>query len=173
MRTVYDTYHPIVDHSNLLIIGITAAMAWELPSKPVDLNEHLQGSYEMQDLQRNDKNVTDATPPQYASTANSNNVNRIDSNSYYTNIPKHKIFYEKKNQYQSPYKSYEKYKYKSSIPSDSLLKPAVSSSSSSNKLTNYVMYADSLMKQFKKLTETIPPNRPPFSPVNFQEFANM
>lgn len=139
-------------------------MAWELPSKPVDLNEHLHGSYEMEELQhRNDKNVTNAFP----SKSNSDTVNRIDSNGYYTNIPKQKMFYEKKNQYQSPYKSYEKYKYKSSLPSHSMPGPGPSS----NKLQNYVMYADNLMKQFKRLTETIPPNRP-FSPVNFQEFTN-
>lgn len=138
-------------------------MAWELPSKPVDINEYLHGtSYEMEELRRKDKNVTNASP-QYALPSKSdsdNTINRIDSNGYYTNIPKQKIFYEKPNQYQSPYKSYGKYKNKSPLPS------------SSNKLQDYVMYADSLMKQFKRLTETIPPNRP-FSPVNFQEFANV
>lgn len=147
-------------------------MAWELPSKPVDLNEYLQGSNgELQDVHRNDKNVTYAPKYAYPTKTISNNVHRIDSNGYYTNIPMHskKIVYEKKNQYQSPYKSsYEKYKYKSSIPDDSMAVPI-----SSNKLPNYITYADSLMKQFKRLTETIPPNRIPFSPVKLQEFANM
>lgn len=141
-------------------------MAWELPSKPVDLNEHLHGSYEMEDLHRNDKNETNAPQNAFPSKSNTNTVNRINSNGYYTNLPKQKISYEKKNQYQSPYKSYEKYKYKSPLPSSHSMQ-----TESGNKLQNYVMYADSLMKQFKRLTETIPPNQP-FSPVNFQEFAN-
>lgn len=135
-------------------------MAWELPSKPVDLNEYLHGSHEMEELRRKDKNVTNAPQYVFPSKSNSDTINRIDSNGYYKNIPKQKIFYDKMNQYQSPYKSYEKYKTKASLPS------------SSNKLQNYVEYADSLMKQFKRLTETIPTNRP-FSPVNFQEFANL
>lgn len=158
-RTVYDTYHPIVDHSNLLIIGITAAMAWELPSKPVDLNEYIHGAHEMEELRRKDKNVTNASP-QYVSKSDSDAINQIDSNGYYTNIPKRKIYYEKSNQYQSPYKSYGKYKNKAPL-------------AAGNKLQNYVMYADSLMKQFKRLTDTIPTNRKPFSPANFQEFANV
>lgn len=144
-------------------MGITAAMAWELPSKPVDLNEYILGAHhEMEELRRKDKNSTNAPPPQDAFPPKSNYdaINHIDSNGYYTNIPKHKIFYEKTNQYQSPYKSYAKYKNKSPLPS-------------SNKLQNYVMYADNLMKQFKRLTETIPTNRKPFSPDNFQEFANV
>lgn len=132
-------------------------MAWELPSKPVDLNEHLQGSYEMEELQRNDINAT---------KSNSDTDNRIDNaNEYYTNIPKQKNSYDNKNQYQSPYKSYGKYDYKSPLPSNPMVAP-------NNKLQSYAMYADSLMKQFKRLTKTIPQNRP-FSPANFQEFANV
>lgn len=159
-RAVYDTYHPIVDHTNLLVLGITAAMAWELPSKPVDLNEYVHGANEMEEQRRKDKNVTNASPQNaLPSKSNSDAINHIDSNGYYTNIPKRKIFYEETNQYQSPYKSYAKYQNKSPL-------------ASSNKLQNYVLYADNLMKQFKRLTETIPSNRP-FSPVNFQEFANV
>lgn len=138
-------------------------MAWELPSKPVDLTEHIHGAHEMEEeLRRKDKNVTNASP-QYASPSKSNSdaINHIDSNGYYTNIPKRKIFYEQTNQYQSPYKSYGKYKNKSPLLP------------SGNKLQDYVMYADNLMKQFKRLTETIPTNRKPFSPANFQQFANV
>lgn len=131
-------------------------MAWELPSKPVDLNEYIDGSYEMEELRRKDKNATNALP----SKSNSDTINPIDSNGYYTNIPEQKIFYEKTSPHQSPSKSYEKYKNKSSPPFGG------------NRLQNYVMYADSLMKQFKRLTETIPTNRP-FSPAKFQEFANV
>lgn len=136
-------------------------MAWELPSKPVYLDEELRDSYEMGDLpllHRNDKNVTTA---QYVlpSQKYSNRPNTNDPNFYYTNIPKRKFSYEKKNQYQSPYKSPYQTSYKPSYPA-------------TNKLQNYVSYADNLMKQFKSLTEKIPQDRP-LSVQDFQEFANM
>lgn len=161
LHKVYDSVHPIVGYSNYLILGITAAMAWELPSKPVYLDEELRDSYEMGDLpllHRNDKNVTTA---QYVlpSQKYSNRPNTNDPNFYYTNIPKQKFSYEKKNQYQSPYKSPYQTSYKPSYPA-------------TNKLQNYVSYADNLMKQFKSLTEKIPQDRP-LSVQDFQEFANM
>lgn len=42
---VYDTYHPVVDYTNLLVVGITGALAWELPTKPVYPEEKLQEIY--------------------------------------------------------------------------------------------------------------------------------
>lgn len=159
LLTVYDTYHPIVGYSNYLILGITAAMAWELPSSPVYYDEQLRDSYDMDEspqFHRNDKNVTNV---QYVlPSKNVNNVNRIKSNFYYTNIPKQKFAYDK-SQYQSPSKSYYQ----------SVNRPV---QSTSNKFQHYVSYADNLMKQFKLLTEKIPQNRP-LSTKDFQEFANM
>lgn len=164
-NTVYDTYHPIVDYSNYLILGITAAMAWELPSTPIYLNEELRESYEMGQLpllHRDDKNVTNAQyvlpSKKYANTANT-------INSYYTNIPKQKFGYEK-NQYQSPYKSYYKSDYKPSNRIPGISAPTVDS------FQSYISYADSLMKQFKELTGNIPRDRP-LNTKDFQEFANM
>lgn len=130
-------------------------MAWELPSQPVYFDEQLHNSYDMDELHRNDKNLTNA---QYVLPSKNANANRIKSNFYYTNIPKQKIAYDK-SQYQSPYKTYYQSDYKPS-------------QSSSNKFQHYVSYADSLMKQFKKLTEKIPQDRP-LSTKDFQEFANM
>lgn len=141
-------------------------MAWELPSEPVYLSEELHGSYEMGELpllHRDDKNVMNA---QYVLPSNkyANIANNI--NSYYTNIPKQKFNYEK-NQYQSPYKSYTKSDYK---PSNSM--PSNSASDSTNSIQSYISYADSLMKQFKQLTNNIPKNRP-LTTKDFEEFANM
>lgn len=149
-------------YSNYLILGITAAMAWELPSTPIYFDEELRDKYEMGEsplLHRNDKNLTNA---QYVlPQKNANNLNRIKSNYYYTNIPAKKISYDK-NQYQSPYKTY----YQSGG------KPSYLAPANSNNFQHYVSYADSLMKQFKKLTQTIPQDRP-LSTKDFQEFANM
>lgn len=39
---MYDIYHPVVDYTNLLVVGITGAFAWELPSKPVHPDEELE-----------------------------------------------------------------------------------------------------------------------------------
>lgn len=138
-------------------------VAWELPSKPIYLAEELQDSYEMGRLpllNRNDKNVTNA---EYVLPLKKylNTSNQID---YYTNIPKQKYAYDKK---QSSSQSYYQSGYKhSSYP------VASNAQQNSNKIQNYVSYADSLMKQFKQLTEKIPQNRP-LSTRDFQEFANM
>lgn len=43
---VFDLVVPIVDVDHYLILGMTAAMAWELPFEPVDLQEDLQEAYE-------------------------------------------------------------------------------------------------------------------------------
>lgn len=57
---LYDTYHPVVDYTNLLVVGITSALAWELPSQPVYLEDELQEIYNngsLPLLRRNDDNV--------------------------------------------------------------------------------------------------------------------
>lgn len=155
--TVYDTYQPILGYSNYLILGVTAAMAWELPSKPIYLDEELRESYEMGELpllQRNDKNISNS---QYSIP--SKFENSIQSNYYYTNIPKQKIAYTK---YDQPSKlSYNNGIYGTQNRIDS-----------SNKIQNYVLYADKLVKQFKEITDKIPQNRP-LSPSDFQQLANM
>lgn len=118
-------------------------------------------------LHRNDKNVTKIqyVLPSKKYSSNSNE-NHIDSNYYYTNIPKPK-FAQEKNQYQfSPYYQSGKKPSSYSVPNN------LQQTSSSNQLQHYVSYADSLMKQFKKLTEKIPQDRP-LSTKDFQEFANM
>lgn len=144
-------------------------MAWELPSKPIYLDEELRDSYEMGQLpllHRNDKNVTKVQYVLPSKKYTSNTANRIDSNYYYTNIPKEKFAYEK-NQYQSsPYYQSGNKPLSYSVPNN------LQQTSSSNQLQHYVSYADSLMKQFKKLTEKIPQDRP-LSTKDFQEFANM
>lgn len=144
-------------------------MAWELPSKPIYLDEELRDSYEMGQLpllHRNDKNVTKVQYVLPSKKYTSNTANRIDSNYYYTNIPKEKFSYEK-NQYQSsPYYQSGNKPLSYSVPNN------LQQTSSSNQLQHYVSYADSLMKQFKKLTEKIPQDRP-LSTKDFQEFANM
>lgn len=167
LQTVYDTYYPIVDYTNLVYLGVTAAMAWELPSKPIYLDEELRDSYEMEQLpplQRYDKNVTNA---QYVlpSKKYSNVPNGIKSNFYYTNIPEKTMYYQK-NQYQSPYKSYYPPNYKSAYSAQNHPTDAT------NKLQYYVSYADRMVKQFQKLTEKIPQDRP-LNTKDFQEFANM
>lgn len=135
-------------------------MAWELPSKPIYLEEEIRESYEMGNLpliNRNDKNVSQS---QYIQ----DNQNRVDTNYYYTNIP-NKFSYG--NSYkQNPYPSKSNY-------NKNYYKPDTSNRvDTSNKIQNYVLYADKLMKQFKDLTDKIPQNRP-LNPQDFQEFANV
>lgn len=144
-------------------------MAWELPSKPVYLDEELRESYQMGELpllHRNDKNVSNA---QYAVPSNEN-ANTIDSNYYYTNVPKQKYAYDK---YQSPYNPnypYQSPVYKSSYQTK--YNPFYPTPAPSNRIQNYISYADNVMKQFKKLTEKIPQDRP-LNSQDFQELANM
>lgn len=76
------------------MIGITAAMAWELPSEPLHINEVLQGAYEEGELpllNRNDEidtnNTADTTTGQLTSIPNT--YNYYDANNtdgYYNNI---------------------------------------------------------------------------------------
>lgn len=156
--TVFDTYQPILGYSNYLILGITAAMAWELPSKPVYLDEELQESYQMGKLpllHRNDQNISNS---QYT---DSKNVNNIKPNYYYTNLPQQKYPSKSSNhQYYSFRPIYNKGYYDS--VKDNRVDP-------SNKIQNYLSYANKLVNDFKEITDKIPKNRP----LGTQDFQNL
>lgn len=181
MYEVHDEYHSIVDHENYMTLGITAAMAWELPSKPTYFDEDLNQQYNVEKVEkdekvnRNDKNVTKSD---YVAPVKSN------SNYYYTNVPKHdypvngqypsNVQYTPNNQY-SPNGQYplnaqysSKYQYPSKsqyssnyqYPSKTQYPSKYSSTQPVNQLQSYVTYADTLMKQLQQLTKQIPQDRP-------------
>lgn len=165
---VYDTYHPILGYSNYLILGITAAMAWELPTKPVYLNEALRDSVNMEqsdesdELKRKDQIVSNIN---YTSSNNNNNE-KDAANYYYTNIPsKLNIYnkYEKKNPLDRYY-NYNKGSLSNSVGSNQF--------GSSNKIQYYLSYADKMMKEFSQLTNKTPLDHP-FSPNDFEKFASV
>lgn len=165
---VYDTYQPILGYSNYLILGVTAAMAWELPSKPIYLDEELRESYQMDNLpllNRNDKNISTA---KYTILTKQQPNN---SNYYYTNLPKkqqNNYFISDKYSQRYPSSSSSKLNYNKNYVKLNSLKHI----DSSNKIENYVLYADKLMKQFKELTNNIPQNRP-LNAQDFQAFTDM
>ncbi|XP_068157355.1 uncharacterized protein [Drosophila tropicalis] len=95
-QMVYDEIVGVVDHTNYLILGITVALAWELPSKPPseeldDLLTKLEDG--TIDISRNDtiSNITyvDETTTVKATTPNYINLNgkKPISNSYYSSSP--------------------------------------------------------------------------------------
>lgn len=103
---VYDTYYPILENNNVGVIGITAAMAWELPSEPLHIDEVLQGAYEEGDLpllNRNDEidsNYTADTTtgqPAYMPSRyynyNSNNTDRYYNSVNSTNSARQDYYY--------------------------------------------------------------------------------
>lgn len=164
---VYDTYHPIIDYSNYLILGITAALAWELPSKPVYLDEELRDSFQMGNLpllKRKDQNVS---PVNYANTTKDpsqspsleTNANAY-SNYYYTNLP------NKQNPFNRYYAVNPNHRF-SYVPNGINGDDA----GQSNKLQYYLSYADRLMKEFKQLTQNIPKDRP-FGPASLKDLAD-
>lgn len=58
--SVYDTYHPVVGHTNLLTVGLTGALAWALPSKlayPDDYFNEMYKHENMSLLRRNGNDV--------------------------------------------------------------------------------------------------------------------
>lgn len=60
--SVYDQIIPVVDYTNLFILGVTTALAWELPDSPTYMDEKLQEQYKngtLPLLNRNDINITD------------------------------------------------------------------------------------------------------------------
>lgn len=150
-------------------------MAWELPSKPVYLDEELHGAYANGDLpllHRNDKNVTkieykEKTP---SNSGTINSPSSTGSNYYYTNIPQQKYYYNYDNyNHQALAKRPMYYTHDS--------EPVYAANTNNqidaaNKIQSYVAYANKVMKQFKKLTEKIPLNRP-LSAKDFQEFTDM
>ncbi|KAH8414058.1 hypothetical protein KR222_003772, partial [Zaprionus bogoriensis] len=104
-QVVYDEYICVVDFTNYLVLGVTVALAWELPSKPPSeelddlLNKLEDGTI---DVSRNDtvSNITyvdDATNTNNSSNSNNNGspmLNYINLqngasnyNSYYSNSP--------------------------------------------------------------------------------------
>lgn len=141
-------------------MGITAAMAWELPSKPTYFDEGFNGNYQAEKvekvekastLNRNDKNVTQAD---YAPPVKST------SNYYYTNVPK--VEHPAKSPLtKAEYLSNFQYPWKSGNPSQYQYPSKYGSSAPPvNRLENYVSYADNVMKQLQQLANQIPQNRP-------------
>lgn len=139
-------------------MGITAAMAWELPSEPVYLDEELQESYQMGKLpllNRNDQNISDLKH------TDSNSVNNnINNNYHYKNLLQQKFPSKSSNQQYSTRPIYNKGYYDS--VKDNQVDP-------SNKIQNYLMYANKLVKDFKEITDKIPKNRP----LGTQDFQNL
>lgn len=170
--TVYDTYHPILEYSNYLILGITAALAWELPSKPVYLDEELRESYQMGNLpllQRKDQNVSNikytSTNKQPSSTASNSNSAVPNANYYYTNVPP-----PNKNPFNRYYAVNPNHRFYYNEPDKSFYANSTDGGKS-NKLQYYLSYADKLIKEFKQLTEQIPTNRP-FGPAGLTSLSD-
>lgn len=82
-----DTYHPVVDYANVFVVGITAAMAWELPNKPVYLEQELQDAYKNGEfllIDRSDNNVTeDQKITTTKKPSSSKNTKKTGLDSYY------------------------------------------------------------------------------------------
>lgn len=132
-------------------------MAWELPSKPVYLDEELQESYQMGKLpllHRNDQNISNS---QYT---DGNSVNYMKHSYYYKNLAQQKYPSKSSNQQYSTRPIYNKGYYDS--VKDNQVDP-------SNKIQNYLLYANKLVKDFKEVTDNIPKNRP----LGTQDFQNL
>lgn len=129
-------------------------MAWELPSKPVYLDEELQESYQMGKLpllHRNDQNIS------YSEYTDSN----IKHNYYYKNLSKQKYPTKSPNKQYSTRPIYNKGYYD--------LKKDNNQLDPSNKIENYLLYANKLVKDFKEITDKIAKNRP----LGTQDFQNL
>lgn len=91
----YDQTIPVVAAQVLFTVGVTGALAFELPSKPLyyitkelkqNLNDILSGettTSASEDAKRRDPNVNDLT--------------YVDKNDYYNSINKHNLYYDDKN----------------------------------------------------------------------------
>lgn len=83
---VYDQIIPVIDNTNFLIFGITTALAWELPDKPISKSQ-LMDIYEngtLPLLRRNDTvDTIDTTTTEPA--ANVESFQNRPLNSYYSN----------------------------------------------------------------------------------------
>lgn len=89
-NSVYDQIIGVVDYTNLFILGITCAMAWQLPHEPFDedfLKEQLQNDDEPK--RRIDGNVTDASSIDYVDR----NYNSIDASSWHELFEKNNFSY--------------------------------------------------------------------------------
>lgn len=148
---MFDTYHPILGYSNYLIIGLTAALAWELPSKPVYLDEELHESYQMGDLpllKRKDQNVSNvtytSTNKQSSQAANSYSSvpSALSTQYYYTNVP------SLSNRYPTNRLDYN-------TPNKNLLSNRTAAGQS-DKMQYYLSYADRFMSELRQLTQSMP-----------------
>lgn len=169
-----------MDKGNLLILGITAAMAWELPSKPFYIEEGLRHQYEMENVHRNDKNSTTLkftaskkhSPSHAPITYNSKSDNH--KSIYYTNDPIAPVAYE-----QHPINGYYFDNNGSPFGHANLLRPNYGHwrvplttngyhlPSKSDKMQYYLSYADKMLKDFHGLTAKIPKN------PSLSQFANV
>lgn len=157
-----------------MTLGITAALAWELPYKPVYLNEELHESYQMGNLpliKRKDQNVSKvnytSTNGQPAAMAADPNAARPSaySNYYYTNVPppSKNLFdriYAINPNHRVYYNMAHRNDYANNVAGDQ-----------SPKLQYYLSYADKFMKEFKELTQKIPKDRP-FGPAGLKGLAD-
>lgn len=80
-NSVYDQIIGVVDYTNLFILGITCAMAWQLPHEPFD-EDFLRKQFEEEDdippKRRNDENITDVPVIENVDR----NYNSLDTNSW-------------------------------------------------------------------------------------------
>lgn len=147
-------------------MGITAALAWELPYKPVYLDDELRDSYEMGNLpllKRKDQNVSKVN---YTSTTSTNKQpsSNAYSNYYYTNVsPPNK----------NPFNRYD------TMNPNQQFYPNVPNTNNnyandvvqSNKLHYYLSYANKIMKQLQHITQQIPKDRP-FGSVGLKDLSD-
>lgn len=120
-----------------MILGITAALAWELPSEPINLDEMFgMAAYQMEkstNVNRIDKNIS--------SIQLTDKIKSPTKNFYYTNLPASQNGY---------YESAANKINGNWSPNDV----------QSNKMQYYLMYADKVMNGLKELTEKVPAHRP-------------
>ena len=175
-------YHPFIDNVNLGYIGITGALAWELPSKPFYPDEALQQAYEGGGLPLIDRNDNDTylnkddnvnksetyTYNKDASTTGTPiNIGNYQSN-YYANKNSHDSYYKKN--YDNYYRNNEsnnnkntREQYYSNRPNyyyNQATKPQETYFDQipkvidkfSNKMDYYFSYADKLLSTIKDFT---------------------
>lgn len=181
---VFDTVHPILDHANYLTLGITAALAYELPTKPFYIDHDLKNNYETGNVQRVDKNgtslkygATKKHQPSHAPIKYSNQKSDNYKSTYYTNYPASSIQPETMN----VNRFYSRNGVRPIGPMN-LLRPfdrppqqywSPSAShgthwpATSNKMQYYLSYADKLFNDFNGLTAKIPKN------PTWSQFANV
>lgn len=87
MYIVYCGIFPIVDFTNLFILGVTAALAWALPDQPINVSEFLMEQYQNGTLPLLDREDSDVANISYQTTAKTNRTSLKSSgyDSYYRN----------------------------------------------------------------------------------------